>query len=308
MLSDSKNENKEAQDVCKAKRLKDSEGQVLTEDTGKGEVEGYYQQLMNVESPRNKGDIQDCGNYRDIKLTSPVLKMWERIIDKRLWNRFDVSEQQFGFTPNRSATDVTYALRQVMEEYREGQEESHCIFIDLEKAYNRVPRQEVWNCLRLKEVEEKYIRLVQEMYEGNKTLVRCAAGDTGEFEVTVGLHQGSALNLFLFAVIINCVTGQMQREVPWDMLFADDVVVSAETKEEVEQRLELWREAIEVRGMKVTLSPFPTSALLQVLCCKCSVTSALLQVLCYKCFVASALLQVLCCKCSVASALLQFRG
>ena len=201
---------------------------------------------------KNKGDIQDCGNYRGIKLTSHTLKLWERIVDQKLRSTVEISEQQFGFMPNRSTTDAIFALRQLVEKYREGQKDLHCIFIDLEKAYDRVPRQEVWNCLRLKDVEEKYIRIIQDMYKDSKTLVRCAAGDTDEFEVTVGLHQGSALSPFLFAVVMDCMTREVQREAPWDMLFADDVVVCSETKEEVEQRLEMWREAMEVRGMRVS--------------------------------------------------------
>ena len=48
----------------------------------------------------------------------------------------------------------------LVEKCREGQEDLHCIFIDLEKDDDRVPRQEVWNCLSLKKVEEKYIRII----------------------------------------------------------------------------------------------------------------------------------------------------
>ena len=201
---------------------------------------------------KNKGDIQDCGNYRCIKLASHTLKMWERIGDQRLRSAVEISEQQFSFMPNRNTTDAIFALRLLVEKYGEGQEDLHCIFIDLEKAYDRVPRQEVWNCLRLKEVEEKYIRIIQNMYKDSKTLVRCAAGETDEFEVTMGLHQGSALSPFLFAVIMDCMTREVQREAPWDMLVADDVVACSETKEEVEQMLEMWREAMEVRGMRVS--------------------------------------------------------
>ena len=201
---------------------------------------------------KNKGDIQDCGNYQCIKLTSHTLKMWGRIGDQWLRSTVDISQQQFSFMPNRNTTDAIFALRQLVEKYRDGQKDLHCIFIDLEKAYDRVPRQEVWNCLRLKEVGEKYIRIIQGMYKDSNTLVRCAAGDTDEFEVTVGLHQGSALSPFLFAVVMDCMTREVQREAPWNMLFADDVVVCSETKEEVEQRLEMWREAIKVRGIRVS--------------------------------------------------------
>ena len=67
------------------------------------------------------------------------------------------------FMPGRSTTDAIFALRQLIEKYREGRKSLHCIFIDLEKAYDQVPRSEVWNCLRLKGVAEKYIRVIQDV-------------------------------------------------------------------------------------------------------------------------------------------------
>ena len=82
-------------------------------------------------------------------------------------------------------------------------------------------------------MEEKYIWIIQDKYKDSKKLVRCEAGDAKEFEVTVGLNQGSALGLFIFAVFIDCMTREVQREAMWDMLFADDMVVCVETKEEV---------------------------------------------------------------------------
>ena len=45
------------------------------------------------------------------------------------------------------------------------------VFIDLEKAYDRVPREELWRCMRNKGVAEKYIRIVLNMYEGARTRV-----------------------------------------------------------------------------------------------------------------------------------------
>lgn len=51
-----------------------------------------------------------------------------------------------------------------MEKYKEFQKELSCMFIDLEKAYLRVPIVEVWNCLQMKEMDEKYIRLIRDIY------------------------------------------------------------------------------------------------------------------------------------------------
>ena len=126
-----------------------------------------------------------------------------------------------------------------MEKYREGQRELHCVFVDLEKAYDRVPREELWYCMRKSGIVEKYMRPVQYMYEGSKTVVRCAVGTTKSFKVTVGLHQGSELSPFLFAMIMDRLTDEVRREPPWTMLFADNIVICEETREEVERRLEI---------------------------------------------------------------------
>ncbi|KAK3541880.1 hypothetical protein QTP86_008129 [Hemibagrus guttatus] len=57
--------------------------------------------------------------------------------------------------------------------------------------------------MRKSGVAEKYVRVVQDMYERSRTVVRCAVGQTEEFNVEVGLHQGSALSPFLFAIVMD---------------------------------------------------------------------------------------------------------
>ena len=71
---------------------------------------------------KNKGDQQCCGNYRGIKLMSHTMKVWERIIEARLRDRVEISKQQYGFVPEKGTTDAMFALRMLMEKYREGQE------------------------------------------------------------------------------------------------------------------------------------------------------------------------------------------
>ena len=83
------------------------------------------------------------------------------------------------------------------------------------------------------------------MYEEGKTVVRCRIRTTESFKVKVGLHQGSALSPFPFAVIMDKLTDEVRRELPWTMLFADDIMICEETREEVEQRLEACRYALE---------------------------------------------------------------
>ncbi|KAK3531335.1 hypothetical protein QTP70_018135, partial [Hemibagrus guttatus] len=123
----------------------------------------------------------------------------------------------------------------------------------LEKAYDRAPREELWYCMRKSGVAE-YVRVVQDMYEKSRTVVRCAVGQTKEFKVEVGLHQVSALSSFLFAIVMDQLSEEVRQESPWTMMFADDIVICSESREQVEENLERWRFALERRGMKVSRS------------------------------------------------------
>ena len=163
---------------------------------------------------KNKGDVQSCSNYRGIKLIGHTMKLWERIIERRLRSDLKFSNQHYGFMPGKSTTDALFALRVLMEKYREGQKELHCVFVDLEKAYDKVPREEVWYCMRKSGLAEKYVRIVQDMYDGSTTAVRCAVGVTEGFEVTVGLHQRSALSPCLFAMVMDRMTDAIREEAP----------------------------------------------------------------------------------------------
>ena len=141
----------------------------------------------------------------------------------------------YGFRPGRSTTDAIFALCQLIEQYKECQENLYCVFIDLEKAYNCVTREEVWNCLILKSVLETCIQLIQGMYEGNTTHVSCMNGCSKSFAVMVGSHQESALSPFLLAIFMDCRTENIRRRPPCKMMFADDVFLRTNPREELQK-------------------------------------------------------------------------
>ena len=75
---------------------------------------------------------------------------------------------------------------------------------------------------------------------------------TEPFPVKVGLHQGLALSPFIFTVIIEQIFKSIWETVPWYMLFADDIVLVAETRDEVSNKLDEWSEALEGKVLRIS--------------------------------------------------------
>ena len=133
------------------------------------------------------------------------MKLWERVIEHRLRAIIRVSINQFDFMPGRSTMKAIFLIRQVMEWYRE-KKDLHMVFIDLKKAYDKIPRNIMWLALDKHKVSTKYVGLIKDMYNNVVISVRTSDGDTNDFSIRIGLHQGSALSPYLFALVMDEVT------------------------------------------------------------------------------------------------------
>ena len=72
-----------------------------------------------------------------------------------------------------------------------------------------------------------------------------------EFEVKVGVHQGLVLSPLLFIIVLEALSRENRSGVPWEDLYADDLVIIAELLEECVRRLLTWKEAMEDKGLRV---------------------------------------------------------
>ena len=78
-----------------------------------------YKVLQLITLFKNKSDAQVCGNYRSIKLLSHTMKMWERVIERRIRQETVIRKNQFGFMQGRSTIEAIHVLRRRIEKYRE---------------------------------------------------------------------------------------------------------------------------------------------------------------------------------------------
>ena len=102
-------------------------------------------------------------------------------------------------------------------------------FVDLQKAFDRVPRKVIWLALTKLGVKEWIVRLVQGMYVNARSCVPIGVGFSKEFEVKVGVHQGSVLSPLLFIIVLEALSREFRAGVPWEDLYADDLVIIADS-------------------------------------------------------------------------------
>ena len=202
---------------------------------------------------KGKGEALERGNYRGLKLLDQCLKVVERIVEGFIRERVTIDNMQFGFMPGRGTTDAIFILRQVQEKYLAMNLPLYFAFIDLEKAFDRVPREVIWWAMRKLGLEEWIINLVKAMYNNATSKVRINGTYSDPFEVKVGVHQGSVLSPLLFLMVLEALSQEFRTGCPWELFYADDLVIIATSLDELKEKIAVWKNGMECKGLRVNM-------------------------------------------------------
>uniref|UniRef100_A0A8C6KY55 Reverse transcriptase domain-containing protein n=1 Tax=Nothobranchius furzeri TaxID=105023 RepID=A0A8C6KY55_NOTFU len=220
-----------------------------------------------------KGDRRVCSNYRGITLLSLPGKVYSGVLERRVHRIVEpqIQEEQCGFRPGRGTLDQLYTLRGILEGAWEFAQPVYMCFVDLEKAFDRVPRGALWGVLREYGVPGPLIRAVRSLYDRCQSLVRIAGSKSGSFPVRVGLRQGCPLSPILFITFMDRISRHSQgvEGIRFgglrirSLLFADDVVLLASSERDLQLSLERFAAECEAAGMRISSSKSETMVLIQ---------------------------------------------
>ncbi|KAK3559901.1 hypothetical protein QTP86_026426 [Hemibagrus guttatus] len=211
-----------------------------------------------------KGDRRVCSNYRGITLLSLPGKVYSRVLERTVRPLVEprIQEEQCGFQPSRGTLDQLYTLHRVLEGSWEFAQPVHMCFVDLEKAFDRVPHGILWEVLWEYRVCGPLLRAVWSLYNRSRSLVRIASCKSDLFPVHVGLRQGCPLSPVLFIVFMDRISRCSQGlEGVWFgdhrislLIFADDVVLLAPSSLGLQHALGHFAAECEAAGMRVSTS------------------------------------------------------
>ncbi len=196
----------------------------------------------------NEEDKHNPLKYRGITLLSVLGKLYTAILNERVTKWIEMRgilvEEQAGFRKNRSTVDQLFILTEMIKNRRG---ETYVCFIDIQKAYDRVWRDGLWEKLYEYGMTGKMWRVLRNIYDSVESSVLVNDRQSRFFSIDTGLRQGCLLSPILFAIYINGLAEEINREklgakiVKYSddrigiLLYADDIALIAESRSKLEK-------------------------------------------------------------------------
>lgn len=230
-------------------------GEELPEDLKVGYLSSVYK----------KGDRRKCGNYRGICVQSAVSRIVGRLVRDKLEREYRTPEEQCGFTAGKSCVDNIFVLRQLIEKRAEKKKELHLAFIDLEQAYDSVPRRELLAGLREAGISSELIAAIHHLYKDDVYRVKCGSRLSEPFRASKGLKQGCCMSPTLFKIYLEQAVKvwstrwrsrgvDIEGEMLFSLYFADDQVVISTKRDNLEHMLRDLNEEYRKKGLKINFN------------------------------------------------------
>lgn len=207
---------------------------------------------------KNKGEKEDCTNYRGISLLNTTYKILTILILNELdpYVQEIIDDYQTGFMKNKSTDDQIFCLRQLLEKRIEYNKSTHLLFIDFKKAFDSLHRIEIYNALLQLGIPKKLINLIKICMTNTNNQVRTPLGMTEKFETKSGVKQGDGLSPIIFNLALQYALKKIVRQeangIGIQLLaYADDIVIFGENSREIEACLKTLEEECGKLGLEI---------------------------------------------------------
>ena len=219
---------------------------------------------------KGKGKRDEYKNHRGISLLSIPGKVYGRVVIEKVMKvtEHKICEEQAGFRKGRGCVDQIFILRLVVEKFLAKNKKLYVAFMDLEKAYDKVEWEALWEVLKIYGVGGKLLKAVQAFYRNSRACVRVNGKVSEEFDIHVGVRQGCVMSPWLFNIYMDGVMREMKARVGrggvklekqgeiWylmDALFADDTVLLAESEGDLQKMVKEFEFVCSRRKLKVNV-------------------------------------------------------
>ena len=198
---------------------------------------------------------EEIGSYRPIAVVNVLAKVFGWVLNNKVMKWVEeqriLGEEQSGFRPGRGGLENALVLKELIERSRRTGSELYLTFIDLEKAYDTVNRRKLFRLLAHIGIEDRVVQVIRKMYEDNEVNFTLGDISTGWMGNNVGVRQGCVMSPTLFNLYIEELLVRIRKSERGvrvgdsrlgGLAYADDIVLVAERKEDMEELLRIAQE------------------------------------------------------------------
>ena len=216
---------------------------LLQEVYDTGEPPEDWNRSVFMPQPKTPNANQ-CKDHRTISLICHGLKILLKIILKRVRNKIEpaISQNQFGFVRDSGTRNAVFVVKNLIERSLEVQRNLYLCFIDYKKAFDMVKHDEIMHILDDLEIDDKDLRLIQNIYYHQRAIVNVGSKTSEEVPIERGVRQGCVLSPGLFNLYSECITRSIDEADGLsvggqninNIRYADDMILIADTPEKLQ--------------------------------------------------------------------------
>lgn len=213
-----------------------------------------------------KPTVRKCEEYRTISLMSHTLKLFLKVIHERIYRKLEtrITNTQFGFRNGLGTREALFSVQVLIQRCRDTNCDVYACFVDFEKAFDKVKHDKMIDILKKTEIDESDIRIIENLYWGQKAAVRVEDRLTDEINIRRGVRQGCVLSPLLFNVYSEELFAEAFEELSEgisingehinNIRYADDTILLADTLEGMRTMLELLAQHGSEYGLNLNAS------------------------------------------------------
>ena len=224
-----------------------------------------------------KGDVEDVSNYRPICSLPAMYKLFSTILYGRLYPMLDQkqAEDQAGFRKSYQTTDHLATYRLIEQTCHEWRIKMWTATVDFTKAFDSISHNSIWEALKSCNVDHGYVSLLKKIYRDHKASVQ-RDEESEIFDIQKGSKQGDPMSSLLFNTVLQYALknviqrwqrkkgmgiylSDQERDCLTNLRFADDVMLFATSKGQIQNMMCEFKEATEKVGL--TIHPDKTKIL-----------------------------------------------
>ena len=213
--------------------------------------------------PKGTTELQNIGNWRPLSISSVIMRLYTKILAKRLTKAVSLHPSQRGFIPAPGVEQNSVLLEHLIRKQKKEKGTLAVAFLDLAKAFDTISHDLFAKGLQRLGVPSQFIKVVEDLYDGATTSFATVKGETRQIKINQGVKQGDPLSPILFNVCLDPMFCSLERDGKgWGnektsitaLGYADDTAVLSDSRAGLEKNLALVKAFCDQVGLRLNVN------------------------------------------------------